>query len=184
MRRRVFAVLLLVCIGVQPALAARRRGAKLYPDKETTADMSGMNHIFLGWVDLKENAWTLYGYSSKEEWASMVTGFNIQFLGLCQAKLPGGKTVVGARDIADENVHGYDLYIKISDVLIDYAHYHLSLSIHFIDPRTNAEIGSIPPRPYFGNEWGFVNYLKAALDEASQKIKVEITGLPNKKKGK
>src|ERR1039458_6364436 len=110
MRRRVFAVLLLVCIGVQPALAARRRGAKLYPVKETTADMSGMNRIFLGWVDLKEDAWALYGYSSQAEWASMVTGFNIQFLGLCQAKLPGGKTVVGARDIGDENLAGYNLY--------------------------------------------------------------------------
>ena len=50
MGRQLFAVILLVCIGVQPGLAARRRGAKLYPDKETTADMKGMNRIFLGWV--------------------------------------------------------------------------------------------------------------------------------------
>jgi hypothetical protein len=39
---------------------------------------------------------------------------------------------------------GYDLYIRFSDVLIDYGKYHLYLSIHFIDPKTNAEIRSIP----------------------------------------
>jgi hypothetical protein len=184
MRRRVLALLLLVCVGVLPAMAARRRGAKLYPDKETTADMSGMSRIFLGWIDLKEDAWALYGYSSKEEWTSMIAGLNIQFLGLCQAKLPGGKTVVGATDKGDENAAGYNLYIKISDVLVDKSHYHLYMSIHFIDPRTNVEIGSIPPRPYFGNDWGLVSYLKSALDEASQKIKIEVIGLPSKKKGK
>lgn len=176
MRRQLFVVFLLVCMGVQPGLAARRRGAKLYPGKETTADMRGMNRIFLGWIDMKEDAWALYGYSSKEEWASMVTGLNSQFLGLCQNKLLGGKTVVGARDKGDEDAGGYNLYIRFSDVRIDYSKYHLYLSIHFIDPRTNAEIGSIPARPYFGNDWGFANYLKSALDEASQKIKVEIVG--------
>jgi hypothetical protein len=182
MRRRVFAVLLLACVGVLPAVA--RRGAKVYHNKETNAEMSGMNRIFLGWIDMKEDAWALYGYSSKEEWASAVIGLNNELLGLCRAKFLGGKTVDGARTRGDENAAGYDLYIKLSDVLIDYNNYLLYLSIHFIDPRTNAEIGSIPARPYFGNAWGFANYLKAALDQAGQKIKVEVTQLPSKKKGK
>ena len=108
MRRQLLVVFLLLCIGLPPGLAARRRGAKLYPGKETTADMRGMNRIFLGWIDMKEDAWALYGYSSKEEWASMVTGLNSQFLGLCQTKLLGGKTVVGARDKGDEDAGGED----------------------------------------------------------------------------
>ena len=94
-----------------------------------------------------------------------------------------GKTIVGAKEKGDENASGYDLYIKFSDVLIDYNKYHLYLSIHFIDPKTTNEIGSLPAMPYFGNDWGLVNYLKSALDEASQKIKVEVIG-ETPKKGK
>jgi|ERR1035441_356937 hypothetical protein len=183
MRRRVFAVLLLIGASASPVVA-RRHGAKVYPDKETTADMSGKSKIFVGWVDLKEDAWSIYGYSSRDDWATTVAGLNIQFLGLCQTKLVVGKTIDGAKNNGDGNAAGYDLYVKISDVLIDYAHYHLYMSIHFIDPTTNVEIGSIPARPYFGHGFGFAKYLRNALDEASQKIKVEVTGLPNKKIGK
>jgi hypothetical protein len=110
-----------------------------------------------------------------------ITGLNISFLRQCQIKLLGGKTVTGAKDKSDENAAGYDLYIKFSDVLIDYSKYHLYLSIHFIDPKTNAELGFIPARPYFGNDWGFEKYLKAALDEASQKIKVEVVNSKSEK---
>ena len=90
----------------------------------------------------------------------------------------------GARTRGDENAAGYDLYIKFSDAMIDYSKYHLYLSIHFIDPKTNTEIGSIPARPYFGNDWGLVNYLKNALGEVSQKIKVEIVGGEQQKRRK
>ena len=182
MRRSVLAAVLLVCIGVQPALAARRRGATLYPDKETTADMSGAKRVFIGWVDFNEDNWTLAG-QDKAYWVSTIKTLNAQLLGLCQTKLPG-KAVDGAKGKGDENAAGYDLYVRLSDVMIDYNNYHLNLSIHFIDPNTNTEIGSIPARPYFGNDWGFVNYLKAALDEVSQKIKVEVTGETPQKKGK
>jgi len=137
--------------------------------------MSGRNRIFLGWVDLKEDDWAAHGYSSKDEWAAQIPGLNISFQRQCQILLLGGKTVAGAKDKSDEDAAGYDLYIKFSDVLIDYNKYHLYLSIHFIDPKTNTELGFIPARPYFGNDWGFVKYLKSALDEASQKIKVEVT---------
>jgi hypothetical protein len=46
------------------------------------------------------------------------------------------RTVTGAKEKGDENTTGYDLYIKISRVRVDYANYHLYLSIHFIDPKT------------------------------------------------
>jgi hypothetical protein len=180
-RRDLFAAVLLLCIGVQPSLAARRRGAKLYPNKETSADMSGMNRIFIGWVDLKEDDWALHGYSSKAEWAGKVNLLNAQILGLCQGKYLPGRNIVGAKDRSDENAAGYNLNIEFSDVFVDYNKYHLYLSIHFIDPKTNTEIGAIPSRPYFGNDWGLVNYLKAALEEVSQKIKVEVTGASPKK---
>jgi hypothetical protein len=170
-------------MGVQPSLAVRRRGAKLYPDKETTADMSGKSKIFVGWVDMNEGDYAAHGYPSKEVWALKIQEINLELLRLCQIKLEG-KTVVGAKSKDDVNVAGNDLYIKFTDVKIDYSHYHVYLAIHFIDPATNQEIGSLPDRPYFGNDWGLVNYIKNAMDEAAQKIKVEIVGAGDPKKHK
>jgi hypothetical protein len=75
-----------------------------------------------------------------------------------------------------------DLYIKFSDVRVDYENDHLILSIHFIDLKTNSEIASIPVRPYYGNASGIKSYLKAALDEVGRKLHVEVTGeTPGKK---
>jgi len=182
MRRQLVAAILLACLAAESGLAAGRRGAKAYPHKETTADMSRTSHIFLGWIDMREDDWAVHGYSSKADWASAVTGLNGALAGFCQSKYLISKTVVGAKDKGDENAAGYDPYIKFSDVLIDYNQYNLYLSIHFIDPKTNTEIGAIPARPYFGNDWGFVNYLMAALDEVSQKIRVEVTGENHAKK--
>lgn len=193
-RRQLGAAILLVCIAAPPGLAVRRRGAKLYPNKETTADMSGVNKVFLGWVDMKEDDYAAHGYPTREIWADHIKEINREFLRLCTMKL-AGKTVVGAQDKDDENAEGYDLYLKFSEVMIDYSKYHLYLSIHFIDPnaitetgtlepKAPNEIGTIPARPYFGNDWGLVNYLKNAMDEISQKIKVEIAGADPQKRRK
>jgi hypothetical protein len=145
--------------------------------------MRGMNRIFIGWVDLKEDNWVLAG-EDKDYWVSTIRMLNAQILGSCQRSLPG-KTVVGAKDKGDENTAGYDLYVKFSDVLIDNGHHlipsqagRLYVSIHFIDPTTNAEIGAIPPGPYVGNAWRFVDKLRSALDEVSEKVKVELTRSP------
>jgi len=98
--------------------------------------------------------------------------------------LVAGRNTVSAKDKGDENAAGNDLYIKLSDVRVDYNNYHLILSIHFIDPKTNSEIATIPLRPYYGNDWGLKNYLKAALDEVGTKVQVEVTGGPPEKKQK
>jgi hypothetical protein len=59
----------------------------------------------------------------------------------------------------------------------------LILSIHFIDPRTNAELAAIPVRPYYGDGRGLTGDLKAALEEVGTKLQVEVTGdAPGKKK--
>ena len=181
MKRRLIVVSMLACMAVQPGLAVRRRGAKLYPDKETTADMSGKGKIFVGWVDMNEDDFASHGYPSKEVWGGKIVEINAELLRLCQVKLEG-KTVVGAKSKGDVNASNYDLAIKFTDVKIDYSHYHVYLALHFIDPATNQEIGSLPDRPYFGNDWGLVNYIKNAMDEAAQKIKVEITGGGDAKK--
>jgi len=39
-------------------------------------------------------------------------------------------------------------------------------------------------RPYYGNDWGLKNYLKAALDEVGTKVQLEVTGVTAQKKQK
>lgn len=183
MKQLTFAVmLLLLCICFPISLAARHKVPR-YLNKESTVDMSHMNHIFVGWVDLNPDAWALYDFHSRADWTDDITFLNAGFLQGLQAKYLPGRTITGAKDKADENASGNDLYIKFSDVRADYENEHLVLSIHFIDPKTNAELAVIPVRPYYGDGHNVTEYLKAALDELGVKLQVEITGeAPGKKK--
>ena len=176
-RLAVTAVLLMLCISLPASLEARHKVPR-YLNKESTVDMSNMNRIFVGWVDLGADDWALYGYENKEEWADIIGSLNSSF----SRNLVPGRTITGAKIKDDENASDNDLYIKFSDVRVDYNNYHLILSIHFIDPKTNSEIAMIPVRPYYGNDWGLKNYLKAALDEVGTKVRVEVTGTQGKKK--
>jgi len=179
MKQLMMATLLLVCISFPlPSLAARHKVPR-FLSKESTVDMSKMNHVFVGWVDLGADDWALWGYENKADWTDVIGSLNSSF----SRNLVPGRTVTAAKDKGDENATGNDLYIKFSDVRVDYNNYHLILSIHFIDPTTNAEIATIPVRPYYGNDWGLKNYLKAALDEVGTKVQVEVTGeTPGKKR--
>jgi hypothetical protein len=179
-RLTIAAVLLLLCISSPTHSAAARHKVPRYLNKESTVDMSNMNCIFVGWVDLGADDWALYGYENKTDWADIIGSLNSSF----SRNLVPGRTIVSAKDKADENAAGNDLYIKFSDVRVDYNNYHLILSMHFIDPKTNSEIAAIPVRPYYGNDWGLKNYLKAALDEVGTKVQVEVMGGAPEKKHK
>jgi hypothetical protein len=185
MRQLTFAVtLLLLCISFPASLAARHKVPR-YLNKESTVDMSGMNHIFVGWVDLDPDAWALYDddVRSKAEWTEIIASLNANFARTLQVTYLPGRTITAARDKSDENAAGNDLYIKFSKAQIDYDNYHLLLSIHFIDPKTNTELATVPLRPYFGDASGLRSYLRAALDEIGMKLQVEVTGeAPGKKK--
>ena len=191
MKRLTFtATLLLLCISFPASLAARNKVPR-YLNKESTVDMSKMNHIFVGWVDLEPDAWALYDFHSKADWVDVIGSLNADFLRGLQSTYLNGRTLTAAKDQdqdkdkPDENAASAtsnDLYIKFSDVRVDYPHEHLILSIHFIDPKTNAELAAIPVRPYYGDGHDVREYLKAALDEVGTKLQVEITGQPPTKK--
>jgi hypothetical protein len=183
MKELTFAVtLLLLCISFPTSLAARHKVPR-YLNKESSIDMSNMNHIFLGWVDLEPDAWALYGYPSKTAWGDVIASLNANFTRSLQVTYLPGRTITAAKDKADENTGGSDIYIKFSDVELDYDNEHLILSIHFIDPKTNAELAAIPVRPYYGDGGDIKDYLKAALDEVGTKLRVEVTrAAPGKRK--
>jgi hypothetical protein len=190
-RLMITAILVLLCTLLPTSLEAR--GVKRYLKKESTVDMKNMNHIFLGWVDLNPDSWVLFQHEgtlwnrgapfSKVEWTDAIDSLNSLFQQSCQSRYLAGYTIATAKSKGDENAAANDLYIKFSDVRIDYDNQHLILSIHFIDPKTNSEIATIPERPYYGNASGISEYLKAALDEVGTKLQVEVTGgLPGKTK--
>ncbi len=145
--------------------------------------MSNMNRVFVGWVDLEPDAWALYGFANKTEWTNIIGSLNATFARSLQVSYLPGRTITAAKDKADENAARNDLYIKFSDVRVDYNNYHLILSIHFIDPKTNTELATIPVRPYHDDEGDVKDYVKSALDEVGKKLQVEVTGKsPGKKK--
>jgi hypothetical protein len=157
------------------------RGAKY--SKETVADLSGAKTIFLGWVDLDPDGWNLWGYETKEEWLSVIADLNHDFQSSCKGQYLAGRTVKAAKYKGDEEATGNDLYIKLSDVSIDHTYYGIRLSIHFVDPKTNAEIASIPSRLYYEKRWfKFQLYMRAALDDIGQKVQAEMASRVPKKK--
>ncbi len=181
MKRLALMVVLFAGLGLYSPMEAR--GPKNYT-KETTVDMSARRTIFLGWVDLSPEGWRLWGYGSKEEWTDAIKDLNHDFQSSCQGQYLAGRTVTVAKDRNDENAAGNDLYVKFSDVNIDHDYDGIRLSIHFIDPKTNIEIASVPSRLYYEKRWfKFQLYMRAALDEVSRKLQVEVTGeLQGKKK--
>jgi hypothetical protein len=181
-RLMITVTLLLLCISFPASLEASHKVPR-YLTKESSIDMSHMNRVFLGWVDMEPDAWALYGFSSRADWSNTIASLNAGFARSVQATYLPGRTITAAKDSENEIVAASDLYIKFSDVQVDYENNHLVLSIHFIDPKTNGEIASIPVRPYYGDGHNVTEYLKAALDEVGTKLQVEVTGKsPGKKK--
>ena len=101
---------------------------------------------------------------------------NASFISNLKATYLPGKTIIAAKGPEENKPAGCDVIIRFSDVRIDYNEYHLFLSIHFIDPKSGTEIGVIPVRPYYGNDWGLRGYLNETLKEIGVKLNVEVNG--------
>ena len=180
MKRFVLIVGILIYLGFQSFSVADSKGDTSH--KETTANLSSAKTVFVGWVNLSPEEWHVWGYSSKDDWTQVIKDLNVEFQKNCQSKYLSGRTVTGAKEPGDENASGNDLYVKFSDVSIDRDRYGIQLSIHFIDPKTNTELGSVPSRLYYEKRmWEFQRYLQIALDDIGKKISVEVTGTAPKK---
>jgi hypothetical protein len=144
--------------------------------KEKTApvDMKGMNRIFLGWVDMSPDDYHRQGYSTREEYLAVINHANIAFQETCSKAFPG-RTVTAAKSRDDASTAGNDLYVKFSDVVYDHK-YLLHLSVHFIDLKTNTEIGSIPLKTYKGHVCGLEGCMNKELDKVSEELQKEFAG--------
>ncbi|MGP0020823.1 MAG: hypothetical protein ACLPHP_19800 [Candidatus Sulfotelmatobacter sp.] len=87
-------LLLLFCISFPlPSMAARHKVPR-FLNKESSVDMSKMNHIFVGWVDLGADDWALWGYENKQDWADVIASLNSSF----SRNLVPGRTITSAKD--------------------------------------------------------------------------------------
>src|SRR5207302_11077985 len=89
--------LLLLCISFPVSMEARHKVPR-YLNKESTVDMSNMNRIFVGWVDLGQDDWALYGYENKTDWPDIIGSLNSS----SSLNLVLGRTTVSAIDTVDE----------------------------------------------------------------------------------
>jgi hypothetical protein len=168
----VTVVLLLLCSSFPTSLTAR--------DKAPSVDISKMNRIFLGWIDVDPSNFAQLGYT-KTQWIEVIGTANQTFQQHCQSKYLAGRTITLAKDKGDENAAGNDLYIKFSDAVFG-KDYRLRISVHFIDPKTNSEIASIPLEKYTGRLCGLVSCLDKELDEVGRKLQAEVIGKPKENK--
>ena len=163
MKRTAVIAVWLLSVALPALLIAKQKAAPV--------DLKGMNRVFLGWVNISPDDYHKQGYSTREEYLAVVNHANTAFQEACQKAL-SGRTMTAAKSQGDENTAGNDVYVKFSDVAYDHG-YRLHLSVHFIDLKTNAEIGSIPMKTYTAHMCGLESCMIKELDTVSEELQKE-----------
>jgi hypothetical protein len=167
MKRTIVVAIWLLSVALPALLVAKEKAAPV--------DLKGMNRVFLGWVDISPDDYHHQGYATREEYLAVINHANAAFQETCQSKAFSGRTMTAAKSRDDQNTAGNDVYVKFSDVLYDHK-YVLHLSIHFIDLKTNAEIGSIPLKSHGAHVCGLESCLIKELDKVSEDLQKEFAG--------
>lgn len=167
MRQIAIVTVLLLSVALSAPLMAKH--------KESSVNMKDMNHIFLGWVDINSDDYHRQGYSTREEYLAVINHANTVFQTNCQSKVFSGRTMTAAKSRGDENTAGNDLYVKFSDAVYDHG-YRLHLSIHFIDLKTNTEVGLVPLKTYKGHLCGLEACMNKELEEVSRELQKALAG--------
>jgi hypothetical protein len=167
MKRAIFIAVWVLSLALAVPLRAKEKAAPV--------DMKGMNRIFLGWVDMSPDDYHHQGYSTREEYLAVINHANTAFQEYCQSKAFSGRTMTAAKSRDDQNTGENDLYVKFSDVVYDHK-YRLTLSVHFIDLKTNTEIGSIPLKTYTAHVCGLEGCMNKELDKVSEELQREFAG--------
>jgi len=162
MKRGAVVSLLLFVLALPAALPAK--------EKAKPVDMKNVKTVFIGWVDVNPEDYHMQGYKTKEDWINVIKEANLAFQKNCQAlKGLSGRTVTGAKDRSDADPGGSDLYVKFSEVNFDHG-YRLHIAVHFLDPKTNSELGSIP----FERHGAHFCTLSTCLDKELEEVSSEI----------
>ena len=141
--------------------------------QETPVDMRVAKKVFIGWVDINLDDYLPLGYEDQQSWSDVIDRNNRLFQRVCQTKLPD-RQIAGAESRSDDNASGRDLYVKFSDVKFDTDSYRLFVSIHFIEPQSGLELGSVPVQGYRGGHFSVDSCLRGALEKVAEKMRQEL----------
>lgn len=149
--------------------------AVLAKDKGKPVDVKNIKTVFVGWVDVNPDDYKKQGYSTKQEWVNVINQANQDFQKQCQGlSTLSGKSVTGATDKSDAGASGSDLYVKFSEVQFDHK-YRLHIAVHFLDPKTNNELGSIPLDSHGAHFCTLSTCMEKELNEVSSEIGKHLT---------
>jgi hypothetical protein len=168
MKRRALVALAFVFLA--SGLGATPRAPRQQP---APAGWGSATRVFVGWVNISEEDWPVLGYASRQDWAEAIEVGNLAFQRQLQRKVPE-RVVTGAKSGKDGSAKDLDLQVKFEDVKFDTDSYRVYLSIHFIDPRTGAELASLPRQQYRGGHFSVSNCMQGALERVAEKIVQEM----------
>jgi hypothetical protein len=83
-------------------------------ENPSSPSLSGYKTIYVGWLDLREDDWKLYGFASKEKWVATIKWANISALQEEFKKDLPEKTITGASSKSDTFPGNSDLYLKFT----------------------------------------------------------------------
>lgn len=165
---------LLLSISCLPILNCASRQPQLQPITQKP-DISKYSTVYIQWIDFREDYYAVLGYATKSEWVNDIQVLNDFYQQYCRMALFNNKeNVIIGRNENDREYPTKGLLLKLSDIRIDYDHYYLYAAINLVDLETKETILSTPREPYYGDTWGFVRYLKAALKVIGHRIEDHI----------
>lgn len=80
-----------------------------------TPTFKNYDSIFVGWIDLDENRWQMYGYNSIIDWQEVINDANMLSLPQYFQKIMPNKKITTASSKNDVDPRGSDLYLKFSN---------------------------------------------------------------------
>lgn len=86
--------------------------------KETNPnrDLKDYKKIHIGWIDLGEDRWSMYGYKSKAEWTSIIAKVNISNFPSHVKSYLSDKSLFFSKRKAEKAPAACDLIVKFTDV--------------------------------------------------------------------
>jgi len=166
MKRGAIVALLLLIMALPTVMPAK--------EKAKPVDMKNIKTVYIGWVDVNPEDYHLQGYKSQQEWVNVIKEANLAFQKKCQGlKGLSGRTVTGAKEKGDADAGNSDLYVKFTEVNFDHK-YQLHIAVHFLDPKANNELGSIPFKSHGAHFCTLSTCLDKELDEVSSDMEKQL----------
>jgi hypothetical protein len=115
---------------------------KVVKETPTKQDLKSYKTLYLGWADLKEADYEMYGYETKDEWTTAINELNTKGIQLYISDLCKSKTIYVAKNNGDKPEIKEGLYIEFSKIGIMNQAEYLIVDFRLIDLATGLDVYS------------------------------------------